>query len=494
MAVIGILTFQHYGISWDEYYSRRVGLVNFNYIFKVDKQLLEFHDRDYGAIFEILLIGLEKLLRINDLRELYLMRHLVTHFLFLFSAIYFYRIGLQIFSNYRIAIMSLIIYLFNPVIYGHSFYNSKDIVFMSMLVISLFYLLKAEVSKRNIDLLKFGVAFGLVISIRVIGLIFFPTFLVFLFLKPSLFKELKPTLTGLGLLIFSITATVLISWPYLWENTMSNFSTAIINMSKFVRYKGEVLVLGIQRKSINIGWDYFFIYFFLTTPLAYLILGLGYIFLSVYGFIKNPKLYYFSASGRIKIVLIIYFISPILAVIVFKSVLYDSWRHLFFIYPGFVLLAGYMLELIEKKVRLNYMIITFSLIISYEVFLAVKTFPNHHIYFNQLVSTKPEYIRKNFEQDYWGTSFNQALDYLYDYAKEDTIKVHFKPKNGLFNLSLLPNEKKQKFQCVSTFDSADYFVTNYRYHPDDYIEFKNKSIYSISLRNSKILEIFKIKP
>ena len=85
--LIGLLTYQDYGISWDEAISRNNGILSFDYIFNNDESLLIYKDRQYGVGFELVLVFLERWMKLKDTRDVFLMRHLVTHIFFLISVL-----------------------------------------------------------------------------------------------------------------------------------------------------------------------------------------------------------------------------------------------------------------------------------------------------------------------------------------------------------------------------------------------------------------------
>ena len=81
-----IVIFDDYGFSNDEEISRFNGLVTFNYLIeKLNVQFFQpypnvpklenYLDKDYGVIFELLLISFEKILNLQDIKIIYLTRH-----------------------------------------------------------------------------------------------------------------------------------------------------------------------------------------------------------------------------------------------------------------------------------------------------------------------------------------------------------------------------------------------------------------------------------
>ena len=84
--VLGCVVFGDYGIAWDEPLQRDIGQQSFNYLFKGDKTLNKFKDRDYGVAVELPLLFLEQTYLSHDTRDIYRMRHLTVHLFFLLLA------------------------------------------------------------------------------------------------------------------------------------------------------------------------------------------------------------------------------------------------------------------------------------------------------------------------------------------------------------------------------------------------------------------------
>ena len=100
--LLGLLIFDDYGISWDEHLERNHGLVSLDYVnqklghpfgkdrFSEKYELLSYRDRDHGHTFSIITFLIERWLNLTDVRQQYLMRHLLTFLLFWCSTILFF--------------------------------------------------------------------------------------------------------------------------------------------------------------------------------------------------------------------------------------------------------------------------------------------------------------------------------------------------------------------------------------------------------------------
>ncbi len=80
----GIVVVKDYGLGWDDDYSRAdTGLINVNFILHHAKDaLLQGNEKYHGPFIEIVLVFIEKALRLQDLHSIYLMRHFVLFGIF----------------------------------------------------------------------------------------------------------------------------------------------------------------------------------------------------------------------------------------------------------------------------------------------------------------------------------------------------------------------------------------------------------------------------
>jgi hypothetical protein len=126
------------------------------------------------------------------------------------------------------------------------------------------------------------------------------------------------------------------------------------------------------------------------------------------------------------------------------------------------------------------------------IIFSISNFPHQHVYFNSLVSHGPGFLRTNYERDYWGTSYKQALEYVLNNDGRDSLKVAFANAPGRYNLWALDHARKDKIQ-EGRIDESHYFITEYRFHPQDYPEFAGRNVFEVKVQNSEIVTVFKLK-
>src|SRR5690606_9858534 len=370
---------------------------------------------------------------------------------------------------------------------------SKDIPFFSMFLICFYFIARAFENKSFLHFLVVGFLLGILINIRIMGVLLLAAVIFFLLLDLLVSKKyLHHVKLIMAVFITSVFALVL-TWPYLWESPVSNFITAFKRMAHF-RWDSSVMFMGEMLSSLKLPWSYSVVWFLITTPILYTALAFLGILILIKNVLKSPKNFLQNNKQRNNLIYLITFIAPVVTVVVLDSVLYDSWRQLYFIYSGAVMLAVYALyfmwEKAWRKTAVGLVLVAFLPIILF----MFKNHPFQHVYFNALVDTQTEeYIRKNYEMDYWGTSFKQALEYILENDSSTIIKISLYPNDpGVRNLNILRESQKQRIQ-ISPIEEADYFVTTYRWHPADYPEYQDNKFHKIKVGNNTIIEIFKLK-
>ena len=466
---IGLNIYKDYGISWDEQVSRNNGLVAGNYIAKnflseeiysrilnntfnkkfSDKKIDDIpdfynrHDRAYGVTFDLPLAFLEYLFPIKN-HHIFDIRHLLNHFFFLFALFFFYKAIHLKTNNYIIGLISVLLIYINPRIFAHSFFNSKDLFFLSVFLIGYYsgYLFLKKPVLKNI--IFFSAISGFLTATKIYGLT-----IIFLFIYLFLFKKilyekfnfLNDAKVVSKILFFWIIFTY-IFWPFLWENPINNFIDAFKFMSNHVWF-GKVLFFGERIPSNNLPWYYVPIWIIITTPTIYLsIFLISIIFFIIFLFkkkITNKENYIYFES----IILILYLIFPIIFASLKNSTIYDGWRHFYFIYPILILVFSNFIFLIKKGFFYNLIICGLFLNFLFISIIMIKNHPNQQIYFNDILEKN---IIKQFEKDYWAVSNKILIDKVVEQSiNKDKIYYDFRgsPLKFLHIRFLEPNLKKK---------------------------------------------------
>jgi hypothetical protein len=237
----------------------------------------------------------------------------------------------------------------------------------------------------------------------------------------------------------------------------------------------------------------------ITTPVIYLLAGVAGILVLAVQFSRSPARFLFNTPDRDQILFLIIFAAPVGAVIILHSVLYDTWRQLFFVYPMFLLMAVYALSLAGKRLEqagsLPGMAIPVVMLISFFAtgWFMIRNHPFQDVYFNRLVSHQEEYLRKNFEMNFWGNAYNKALEKILQDDRRNRIYIMAANMPGEHNLMLFDKKDRARVTFVYSPGRANYYMTNYRWHPDDYVFLPREQFFRIRVLNSTILSVWKLR-
>ena len=354
----------------------------------------------------------------------------------------------------------------------------------------------------------FGVTMALALSTRILGIFLVAVFVLVMFILliqvPKRWMGILSTtiLTLAGMLGFTMWF-----WPIMRTNPLAGLVTAFTYMSHYP-YNPPNLYFGTFIDAAKLPWHYLPVWMSITNPLLVTISVLVGQVVIVLQFVRTSGLknllrsmVEFLLHRPDWIAIVAWGYGPIAAIILFKSILYDGWRQVFFIYPAFVLLACAGIQaiyrLIPQQVRwhrpLQFALTGLIVIGLVEpVWFMVRQHPHENVYFNQLAGD-PATLRYRFEMDYWGLSYKQAIDALLEIDTSDDIKINVENSPGRSYLRyMLTPEQAKRVKMVNNPESADYYITNYRLHPADY-PYPEK-VYSIAVRGSEIIAVYKTHP
>jgi hypothetical protein len=482
LLIVGMLSYSRYGVSYDERAQREIGYAFNDYVFRNDTTFYHFNDRDHGGIFEMALVGIEKNTHTRETRNIFLQRHLISHLFFLVCLIFGYLLFLNLYKNKTIAVVIILALALHPRLYTHSFFNTKDMPFMGLSIVALYFAYQVLKNNRIRNFIVLGIVCGLASSIRLLGIIFPLLVFVFIGLKMLLQRDIQPLK---GLIAFSVFFLFFfyLCFPTLWPDPIKIFLEMYQSFALF-RWDASVLLNGELIKATELPWYYLPEWIGVTTPISLLLAAV----IGIIIYLK--KIFTTKESIADKLFLgfsLSLFVLPILMVIIKQSVVYDDWRHVYFIYPGLVVFVGYALIRI-KSIKLSY---AFALIITIELlYTQLRLFPHQYVYFNAFIPKHEEYLRKHFEFDYWGVSNHEALEQLLQYDHSDTITVQYHSVI-LNNWLLLTEDQQKRIKVINADQQPQYFITNYRLAPQGFPEYQ--LLYSKKVEGSSIHSIFRIK-
>lgn len=509
--LIGIFLYKDFGISWDEPISRNNGAVSVKYalekfapglLFKdahFIPNLKEYKDRDYGVAFEAPIFIIEKSLGLTQAKDIYQFRHIATYLTFVFGVLALYLLATRRFSDWRIGLLAATFLMCSPRFFAEGFYNSKDIVFMSTFIIATNTMISFIKVLSPQKLIIHSLASAIAIDVRIMGiLLVFATMSILMIQLIKREINFRKYITQSTLYLIFTSAFVVVMFPWLWDAPITNFIQALKNMSAF-RWGGDVMYMGNYVNATQLPWHYSLVWIAITTPILYLILFIFGSFRIMINITKANSRIWANSDQMQDVIFFGLFWSPICAVIILHSVLYDGWRQLYFIYPFFILIAidGFVFirNLFANKkyfLWMLYFILSLSLVLTAR--WMYKNHPYQNVYFNNLVN-KP--IRGKFELDYWGLSNRRALEYILLHDASPKINVAAGSWMHLEGAGFMLSAKdRERIHFVSSDVNPHYLITNYRgvIDTDDRkLLIDHELVHQIKVDKEPILSIYKSK-
>ena len=525
VGAIGLLIVEDFGISWDEPANRTNGLVSANYageylfgstsLSETTEEITKYHDRDYGVVFELLLLAVEHLTGVTDSRALYLQRHRLTFGLCWLGLVAFYALQRRVHRHWQVALAGCVLFVLTPRFMAHSFYNSKDMAAVVFTIVNLYTMIRFVERPSVTWSVAHGVTTAVAIATRV-AMVYLPVVTLMglalagasLLAKPArLGRRHRWKIVGTALrstlLYFAVTATVgVLIWPYLWEQSLHRFVEVFRLMSQYwwdstVLYKGEYLPAAELPKS------YLPVWMAITIPLLHTLLFFAGLLRLATRLVTGRVGPWTLDTERSQVLFLLTLLVPPAAVVVLGSVLYDGWRQLYFIYPSYLCLSVYGLAglWLDKSwfpgVPTRHRHVALAVIVAVglcgpALFIA-RGHPHQCVYFNALVK-RPVFGR--FELDYWGLSSRAGLEYILDADPSESIPVALANQTGVYNLLILPPRERARIRIVPL-EEASYYIAHYRWR-DTYDNLSAgkfpycNEVFSVTVGGSRLSSVFEL--
>lgn len=464
--IVGIYVYKDYGISWDEIHSRSHGhyfaktylnLLSENLVNNISNTNIEF--KNYNGhppvFYELIASFLDFIFRknlkiITSDQEVFFLRHILNYFFYLIGCIYFFLLLNKVFKKSFLTKISLLFFILSPRIWADSFYNSKDIIHMSLTIINIYYCIIFFKKNNFKDIIWLSLLFSLNINTRISAIFILLLFLFFLVINQ------KKIINAVLVLILTLAFTYLGHPIYITDpSEIKNYITVLFDIKNI----GEVLYFGEFIKSNNLPWHYLPVWILITTPLIYSLFH--FLGLFIFIFLRNFKQYKINNFNFIFLNSLFYL--PLIYGILSKANHLDGWRYAYFIYPFFFINICYALNyvfFIFNKKLIFYFKITLILILTLNIWTIFKYHPYQMIFFNNLIDKNE--IHKKFDVDYWGLANKDSLKFLLNYDKNKINIFSYSNTPLIYSKWILTEKESSRVNVVSKIEDADYIFNNFR--------------------------------
>ena len=467
----GLAIVDDYGVSPDTVEQRRVTIDTLNYVLHDDQNLLHIDaDRFYGVAFELPLFLLtERILGLEDPRHVYLARHVLTHLFFLIGGFCCYLLARRLSGDRLVALLVMLLFLLSPRLYAHSFFNSKDPVFASAFVMALLFMSRAF-DKDSLGAYRWcGAAAGLLVHLRVMGVVLFAVVLVFrawAWFRAGGGAARRRVMATAGVFALWGGLVLFISLPYLWEDPVGRLVEMPAALSDHPVVLHE-LFRGQVFSSAALPWDYVLHWFVISQPPVTLLLGLlglGALGLAAGGVVRRgadarlERGLGGDAELRFGVLLATCFVLPMVAFALLRPTTINGWRHFYFLHGPFCLLATFALmglrQLSARGLRRGLLGGAACALTAAGLGVAAlemaQIHPNQQLYFNFFADRKtPERLHAWYEMDYYAIAERQSYEHILRQAPASIINLKPRkatsPRRDNRNVHILPSAARNRF-------------------------------------------------
>ena len=439
------------------------------------------------------------------------MRHRLNFCFYFFGFYFFYLFIKSFFGGKWMPILLSMFYFLNPRLLAHGFFNGKDSIAQAFVCCTIFPIFMFNKTKDIKWVLLAGLFTGIGITTR-IPLVFIPFLFILMIATEQCLKNKKIKISQNFLKIItyyliSVVASVLIFMPTIWHAPLEALKFNFMTFMNYQIWDGFVLFKGEMIRGKDVPWNYTITWFLITTPIMYVVyLAIGLIN-AIQIILKNSSRHTIFHGFMLGSIFI-----GIIAPILFKSTLYDSWRHSFYVFPflAFHMALGffYVVKKISKLRITNNKVLVYSIVLVATfiepVIKIITLHPHQQIYFDLFAGKDP---MEKYEGDYWCASVKEGLEWIIKNDKRETINIvnseNCPAKKNVYMIDKI-DRHRLKFTTRKLDDQisdyvGDYYFTNFRGELNDYIDLKslksypyNNEAFSIKKNNMTILGIYKL--
>jgi len=499
--IIGLLIYDDYGVSVDELKQVDAGHVIYKYVselFKINNtdfsdlpDIHNYYNKYYGQAVTFPTVILEAIKGFSmDTSTILRVRHLWNFLNYYFAILCFSLLIHKRFSDWKVTITGIVILILSPRIFADAFYNDRDLMFLSWFMITMF-LLNCFINKSSIWFsILLGISIAISITIRYFGLCFIIPLIIYAF------STGKKCIRKIVVILITCILTWYLLTPVAWENPVKVFSAAIENFvfshQRLSETKGTgiTLFMGKWVLESDLPWYYLPVWIVITTPMVYILLFIS----GIYTFLRDKSKKVFEKNHILDYSQIIILILTLTTIMVFRPVLYNGWRHFYFLYCPIVYFSLYGFSVIAKRTSRSIRIGLYMLLIV--SFLTtgswmIRNHPYQMVYFNFLAR---EYAENNFEKDYWSLSSSECLKFIV--AQDNNLRIDIIDYDAVLYVAkyALPIQDRNRLSTTSYGfggHPSKYVIANYTNTIGNELQFPFYTpIYHITVDQMKIASVF----
>jgi hypothetical protein len=475
LGLIVVLTYQSYGITWDEEVQHIYGQKLLSYY------LTGFHDRSvfefdnlfyYGGLFDLIAAIINKVSPLG----IYETRHLLGGMVGVLGMAGGWRLT-RLVGGPRAGFIAILLIALTPTYDGHSFVNPKDIPFACGMAWALYYgcrLLAELPALRRRTVLTFGVVLGLTLGTRIGGVLVLiylgAAFVVYGGLRlhegaePAALARDAARAVAAFLPAVAIAYVVMaIFWPWSYQAPL-NPVDALFAFSR-MQWPGHVLFNGVWVAPADL--PFYYLPFILAIKLPEIMLaGLAAAFAMATIALAQGRARSDRTNTMPLCLIALAVIFPLIYCMLARPNIYHGYRHFLFLVPPIGALSAIAIDRVWSRIAsfgIDFgrgFAVALAGTAAVQIVIILGLFPDEHVYYNAFIGGVRGAEGK-FELDYWGGSLREATKDLEAYIESH---YHGTLAGRRFNVAVCANPLSAAYyfrpylKTVENAEKADFLI------------------------------------
>ena len=368
---------------------------------------------------------------------------------------------------------SLLLYLC-PRFFAEGHYNNKDLVLLSLVLLTLWlgarFLHEPGFARGAL----FSLTGAMAMNTKIVGVLPWALMGLCAVLMVSAQRRWNSRMAGVAVCTVALFAAFYaLLTPASWAGPAEYIGYLLQNASGFTRWGGVVVFRGmVFDHDVNPLPRYYLIWMMLVTlpvyvtPLAAVgqITSLARVWKRKWKSLEDPVTLSLMAATACWFV-------PLAAAVVIRPLVYNGWRHFYFVYAGVAVLGAQGIAGCIRLLRRHcsdcsmqrVFLMGLCLFFAWTAWGMVQNHPNQYAYYNRLGRADSE---QNMELDYWDVSTVEAMEALLDRMPEEEVLIGARDDMSWFGLDkgyqVLKPEDKARLTVAYESD-APYLFYNTTY-------------------------------
>ena len=381
-----------------------------------------------------------------DTRPLMYAWHYYTFVLWFIGVIAIYGLQKEVFKSRILPIVGTVFFYFTPRLFADGHYNNKDIAFLVFVIVALLFAARLIKYGYRRDLLLFAFSSGFLMNTKILGVAIWGLIVVFISIHfwMNRTEHFKSDCLGIFCAVILSLLWYYLLTPAMWRNPIAFLEYCVHNATHFSRWNGTFLYYGriLNPADNGIPYSYLPVWMLITTPVYISLLFLISVVLFLYRAVKTRGRILHQYREFMMALFLMLFCFPFFHIILHAptTVLYNAWRHCYFLYAPLFLIAMYVFDDAlqelrfvdtDKRVRARGLVAAVCVGFIFTAGDMVQNRSFEYSYYNRAARTVLD--PSAFEGDYWNVSVLPALKQFADqyYDGQNLLKVtHIRPSGG----------------------------------------------------------------